>query len=258
MKTTLYYFSATGNSLYAAKKLASLLPECELINIVTCMETEDFACNSDNIGIVCPIHAFGLPIIVTEFLSKLQVNSKPYIFAMLTTGGGKATLGFAMLNRIFKTKGLSLDHSLELKYINNYHLAGGVYSPQDAKPLIISRDKDIISFTKAVTTHRPTIETFKLNPFMYLLHLSWKNLYINKSKKFKVDNKCIQCDVCSKVCPTHNISTDLGSPTCGTNCVDCCGCINNCPMHAIDVNKKSTPAPLYRNPFIDLKELFYR
>lgn len=258
MKTTIFYFSGTGNSLYAAKKLSSLLPDCELMNIVTCMHEDKFSCESDNIGIICPIYAFGLPTIVDDFLKKLTFSSNPYIFAMLTTGGGSADLGFSMIHRTLKSKGLELSHSSTLKYVSNYHLTGGVYSPNDAKALIISKDKDIINFSKAVSTRRLTIETFKMRYSIYLFYLLWKNVYKNKDKKFKVNSKCIQCDVCAKVCPNNNISLDLGTPVWNGNCLDCTSCINNCPMHAIDIGKKSIDVPLYRNPFIELKELFYK
>lgn len=258
MKTTIYYFSGTGNSLYAAKKLASLLPDCELMNIVSCIHEDKFNCDSENIGIVCPIYAFGIPTIVEDFLKKLSFSNNPYIFAMLTTSGGKADLGFAMIHHVLKSKGSELKQSLELRYVSNYHLTGNVYSPNDAKSLVISKDKDITNFSKVVLTQRLTIEPFKRNPITYLFYLAWKNLYRNKDKKFKSSNKCIQCNVCTKVCPNNNITTDLGMPTWHGNCLDCSSCINNCPMHAIDIGKKSASAHLYRNPFIELKELFNR
>ena len=94
MKITIYYFSSTGNSLYAAKKLQEGLENCEIISMVKALKEDKLSCNSDAIGFIYPLHCFGLPPVVGEFISKAELNKNAYLFALQTTGGGSSKNAF--------------------------------------------------------------------------------------------------------------------------------------------------------------------
>ena len=60
MKTTIFYFSATGNSLSVARDIAGHLGNTELVSI-PCYLQNPQKVDSPRIGLVFPVHIFGLP-----------------------------------------------------------------------------------------------------------------------------------------------------------------------------------------------------
>jgi hypothetical protein len=75
MKTTLYYFTATGNSLNVARKLADLLEESELIPIAKVWQQAEILANTENVGFVFPLYFSGVPDIVEQFVKKLELEN---------------------------------------------------------------------------------------------------------------------------------------------------------------------------------------
>ncbi len=74
MKTIIYYFTGTGNSLAAAKKIAALLGDCELVPIASLQDIPGaITTEADRIGIVCPVYDAGIPVIVAEFAGRLNL-----------------------------------------------------------------------------------------------------------------------------------------------------------------------------------------
>ena len=59
----LFYFTATGNSLYVAKRLD---PRC--ISIAQAIHDDPQPYQNAQIGIVCPVHAQQIPELVSTFL----------------------------------------------------------------------------------------------------------------------------------------------------------------------------------------------
>jgi flavodoxin len=70
MKTIIYYYSATGNSLYVARFLQERLPETELRSIPEELAGDRLSVQADTIGFVFPMHYLSLPLQVEEFLEK--------------------------------------------------------------------------------------------------------------------------------------------------------------------------------------------
>ncbi|MGL5478407.1 MAG: EFR1 family ferrodoxin, partial [Clostridium sp.] len=64
----IFYFTSTGNSLYVSKKIKENFEECDLVKISR--ELDEVIVEDEKIGIVYPLHSFGLPIIVEEFIKK--------------------------------------------------------------------------------------------------------------------------------------------------------------------------------------------
>lgn len=112
----IYYFTATGNSLYVAKKIKEGLGDCDLISIPKALKNQDFNVEDNIIGFVYPIHCGSLPIVVEDFISKLNIKEKAYIFAVGVTGGGKAKISFSHINELLGDKG-KLSNYLCVKYI---------------------------------------------------------------------------------------------------------------------------------------------
>ena len=108
-KNLIFYFSTSGNSLYTAKEIAKHLKDAEIISIVDAFYKKEFKYEAETIGFVYPIYASGLPPMVSEFISKLQLNKDSYIFAAECTGGGKG-ITFSMINKLLYPKNLSLSN----------------------------------------------------------------------------------------------------------------------------------------------------
>lgn len=76
------YFSATGNSEYVAKRIATETGDIA-VSITDCYKKQIFSFDEKykTLGIVSPTYSWGLPVIVTEFLQKLDLSHKPdYLF----------------------------------------------------------------------------------------------------------------------------------------------------------------------------------
>ena len=58
MKTTIYYYTGTGNSLWVARAVAEGLGETNLVSIPDCRDDELIG-NSDTIGLIFPVHIWG-------------------------------------------------------------------------------------------------------------------------------------------------------------------------------------------------------
>ena len=85
----IFYFTATGNSLYAARYL-----EEELISIPQVMDQEKLEFAGERIGVVCPVYGHEVPPMVKEFLKKASFKTE-YFYMVLTYGnrhGGAAEL----------------------------------------------------------------------------------------------------------------------------------------------------------------------
>ena len=97
MKTTIYYFTGTGNSLAAAKKIAMVLGDCELVPIVSLEKTTGAVVpRTERVGIVCPVYDSGVPVIVRDFAERLDLSGIRYTFAVVTLG----RIGISALHQI--------------------------------------------------------------------------------------------------------------------------------------------------------------
>lgn len=248
----IYYFTATGNSLYVAKKIKDKIEDCELISIPNALKNKDFNVNDDAIGFIYPIHCGSLPIVVEDFISKLNIKDKTYIFAIGVTGGGAAKVSFSHINELLGEK-VKLSNYLCVKYISNYTRAGKNPTKERALKAIELNEDLLDNFIKCIQNKE--IQTVDYKASKRILYNGWKNLFKNKDKGFNVNDKCIGCKMCETICPVDNIQMDNNKPIWLGKCTDCMACINICPKEAVNIGKNTIKKNRYRNPFIDAKEL---
>jgi hypothetical protein len=84
MKTTIYCFSATGNSLKLARDVQSALGDCDVVSIAQALQRQDLPCPGERIGLVFPVFAWGLPRMVVDFVQRLDLRHAKYVFAITT------------------------------------------------------------------------------------------------------------------------------------------------------------------------------
>ena len=75
-----FYFTATGNSLYVAKQL-----EKAPVSIAQAVHDRENVYEAEKIGVVCPVYGHEVPALVREFLER-SVFKTPYFYMILTYG----------------------------------------------------------------------------------------------------------------------------------------------------------------------------
>ena len=84
----IFYFSATGNCKYVAERIAAARGD-KTVSVADCCKSGSFSFEKTGktVGIISPTYAWGLPVIVREFLQKLTLNTKPdYLWFAATYG----------------------------------------------------------------------------------------------------------------------------------------------------------------------------
>lgn len=251
----LYYFTSTGNSLYVAKEISKEC-NCELINIKDIVENKSYENDSDVIGIVYPLHCFGLPIIVEQFLNNLKIKGNPYIFVVQVTGGGSSNNGFIEINNVLECKGLKINNFEEIKYISNYTRAGRNPSNERAIEAIRNEEGKLKAFIDSIKARKNKDVSLNKQMLGNFVHDMWKNKYKKKDKNFVSNSNCIGCNMCKNICPVNNIEVIEKKVKWKGKCIDCMGCINICPNRAINIGNKTVKKDRYINPYIKSNELF--
>jgi ferredoxin len=257
MKTAIYYFSATGNSLAVAKDIAAGLGDVKIIPIIKALKN-NIEQPFDVAGIVYPVYMFGLPLIIRDFLKQIKLKPQAYIFSVATLGGLPG-LAHTQAKEILKRRGLSLSAGFSIFMPGNYTPLYGAI-PQEKQEELFRKEKlrinTIVAAVKeqkrGIIEEKPFIFNFLLNKLLYKggtkqIPLSGKN--------FWATDACIKCGLCAKICPVENIELVLGKPKWLTHCQHCMACLQWCPVEAIQYKKSTLGKKRYRNPSVTSQEI---
>lgn len=251
MKTEIYYFTGTGNSLDIAKKIDSSLDHSELVSIPKQTQKNEFAVNSERVGFVFPLYFGGLPKIVYDFISKSELRKAKYIFAVVTR---KSSPGRAIyeIQKLLKKKKLKLDAGFKINMPGNYVPLYNVPDKETEEKILKKAYLKTEEIIKIVFNNEKKIEN---DPFLIRNLLKPLNRYFfkkDKDKDFYVTENCTSCGLCEKICPVDNIELRDGRPIWLHHCEECLACLHYCPESAIQKNKKSEKHGRYRNPNVKL------
>lgn len=252
----IFYFTGTGNSLYAAKKIGDALGE-HLIDITTAMNEKSFnytLSTDEKIGFVFPVYFYGLPSIVADFISELKIETnqegglKPYVFGVITCGGG---MGGApkMLEEKLKKQGLPLGAAFELKMTSNYIMMYQATTPDVQKKELTAADEKLVEMIAAISKNKKDEGKRKkafITKVAYPLYVHGR-----KTRLFYADEKCNGCGKCVRVCPVDAIKMQNNNPVWSKKqCTHCSACINRCPQEAIQYGKKTLKWRRFENPIL--------
>lgn len=243
----IFYFSGTGNTLFAAQMLAEQTGD-ELISIADALDEKRFEYSlrkGEQLCICFPVHGWFPPKIVRRFISSLVITtpdgSKPYVCSICTCGDD---VGLAMdiLRKDLSQRGLTQHSAWSLKMPESYVALPFMYTDtkereQEKISAATSKMQDII---KAVKEQRQGEWDVYRGPCAWLktqIIGRWFNHYRITDSKFHVHaDKCSHCGICAKKCPVRNITITDGLPTWkgDGSCTACLACYHRCPHHAID------------------------
>jgi ferredoxin len=239
MKTIIYYFTGTGNSLAAAKKIAAALGECELVPIASLKDTSgDIIPPAERVGIVCPVYDAGLPVIVAEFAGRLNLSRVTYRFGIVTLGGTGIS-ALHQLNEILdKNAGRKLDAAFAVKMPGNFPPVSRPPEGEKKDDIIRAADARLAEIAGRIKKGETVLPGFSpLSVVMKMLtYRSFSRAVHGGDKAFFVSDTCTSCGTCANVCPVGNIVMTGGRPAWQHHCECCCACLHFCPLEAIDLH----------------------
>lgn len=250
-KITLFYFSSTGNSLKAAMDIAAKYATSDLVAITE--NTTIRSTNSSVVGFVFPVYMGTLPKIVESFLLQFQFLPSVYYFA-ITTYYGYQGCTLAVANKILKDRGAHLNYSNAIQTVGNCLME---YQVSAKKRISLLKHANQKSATIALDiAHLKERKTAKYHRFSESVHKWLFDLFFKKAyQKFTLEDNCINCGICVKVCPVNNISIAEQKPRWDQKCIACHACVHWCPKNSINLGR-SKGRLQYHNPDIKVASFF--
>ncbi|MFX1329192.1 MAG: EFR1 family ferrodoxin [Promethearchaeota archaeon] len=258
MQTSIFYFSGTGNSLKIAKDLNNKIEDSELIPIAKLWELENAKSKSAKVGFIFPLYYSGLPKIVAEFISKLDLSNSKYIFTVITSAGDINEQPLQQLNKMLKRKSKKLNAGFFITMPSNYIIGYDINSEEDQKIFFERANKQVISISKIINNSKENLtqEIFEKDVRRSEgINKKFREEVNESDKSFYVDDNCSRCGLCERVCPVNNIILIEGLPYWQHKCQQCLACINFCPERSIQFDLKTLKTQRYHHPEITIQEI---
>ena len=235
----IFYYSATGNTRYAAHTASIMLGE-DVYDIIKDSKRLPDVSGEKMLGFLFPIYCWGIPPVMRAFIEKLlsEIPADTYVWAICTCGD-EAGIAMRQFNKLSeKKRGRGADAVFSLIMPNTYVLLPGfdVDSPEIEKTKLKNapeRLKKIISVIQSGSTgifdvHEGSLPSLRTR-LLYPLFVRYGVF----TKYWHVSDKCISCGKCKAICPAENIDLQNGKPVWGNTCYSCCSCFHICPEKAI-------------------------
>lgn len=251
-----YYFTGTGNSLQIANDIATQIENKTkgICNVRKITDYKGEKLEADTVGLIFPVYNWGLPLIVVNFLKKVNISNDTYVYAIANYGGlpGRA---LDQCKSILEKRNINLASGFLIQMPGNYIIAYDAKDQRKQEKIFknerekIKEISDIISQGKQMKIQKSHAMIDRL--FTNYMYKDTKNFHC-KDNDFVVNESCIGCGLCSKRCPVGNIIIKDKKPVWKHKCEFCLACIQSCPKEAIDYKEKTKGRKRYINPNVKL------
>ena len=259
----IFYFSGTGNTKWAASKLAAATRE-DLISIAPYMRADDSSHNlaepfilkeNERLGFVFPVHGWRVPKLVREFISKMKILREPSD----ASAENKAKAGDCLKNRPFAycvctagdSIGLTIENlnevisqspSLQALGITEVSSSYSLIMPEsyiglpfmdvDPKEREIRKKEnaaqELAVVCEEIFDRKEGISRLVKGPipwfFTKVVGGFFENVLIT-DKRFHVEkDRCVKCGICANVCPVGDIKGGHGEYPVWLHHKDCLTC----------------------------------
>ena len=259
----IFYFSGTGNTKWAASKLAAATRE-DLISIAPYMRADDSSHNlaepfilkeNERLGFVFPVHGWRVPKLVREFISKMKIQREPSD----ATVGNKVKADDCLKNRPFAycvctagdSIGLTIENLNEVISQNPSLQALGITEVSSSYSLIMPESyiglpfmdvdpkereirkkenaaQELAVVCEEIFDRKEGISRLVKGPipwfFTKVVGGFFENVLIT-DKRFHVEkDRCVKCGICANVCPVGDIKGGHGEYPVWLHHKDCLTC----------------------------------
>ena len=259
----IFYFSGTGNTKWAASKLAAATRE-DLISIAPYMRADDSSHNlaepfilkeNERLGFVFPVHGWRVPKLVREFISKMKIQrepsdasaknkakaddclkNRPFAYCVCTAGD---SIGLTIENL---NKVISQNPSLQALGITEVSSSYSLIMPEsyiglpfmdvDPKEREIRKKEnaaqELAVVCEEIFDRKEGINRLVKGPipwfFTKVVGGFFENVLIT-DKRFHVEkDRCVKCGICANVCPVGDIKGGHGEYPVWLHHKDCLTC----------------------------------
>ena len=259
----IFYFSGTGNTKWAASKLAAATRE-DLISIAPYMRADDSSHNlaepfilkeNERLGFVFPVHGWRVPKLVREFISKMKIlrepsdasaenkakaddcqKNRPFAYCVCTAGD---SIGLTIENL---NKVISQNPSLQALGITEVSSSYSLIMPEsyiglpfmdvDPKEREIRKKEnaaqELAVVCEEIFDRKEGISRLVKGPipwfFTKVVGGFFEKVLIT-DKRFHVEkDRCVKCGICANVCPVGDIKGGHGEYPVWLHHKDCLTC----------------------------------
>ena len=251
-KIYIYYISGTGNARMSSEWIADEAKKRgvhAVVQKIDRLENIEFP-NPDKdmlIGFAFPTHGFNAAPIMIRFIASFPTGLSKEVFLLNTRASMK-------LSKLFLQgiSGMALILPAFILMLKGYRCIGfrPVDLPSNWIPLhpglkekviksIFERCEKIVrSFTGKILSGKRIYRGLYSLPFDILVSPIALGYYIAGrfflSKTFIATDRCDNCGICIRECPTGSIRLVNNRPYWSLTCESCMRCLNNCPKKAIE------------------------
>lgn len=256
----IYYFTGTGNSMFAAKEMYKRFQDASLIPVLSLLNTKKIKPEAKIVGFVFPIYQTTLPIPVRKLLRRMSFENTAYIFAIATRIGTTHS-AFGEIDRILKKQGRQLDlyYSLNMpsndpKFDYEVPTQDRIKELEETALQELDRLSGIIGRMEANRGKDDNCAT--RIPFVSILSYLVK-LTEGHFLNFYHDEKCSGCGICEKVCTSGKIKMLNGLPVWQTavECYKCSACLNYCPLQSVQLKSFTEKNGRYSHPYAEVEDI---
>lgn len=246
-KRLIFYFTATGNSLFVARELAG--EEGELISIPQEIDNPNPIYDAEEIGFVFPTYVHIPPAMVQDFFNRSTFNAD-YLFAIATYGAHHGGI-MGKWDKLAKERGYNFNYLSTVLMVDT---ALNMFDMEQQKAIDKKIPEQMAVIIADVNSrkdwHQPIPEEQIAIHENYITMTGMDRVKpcLTRSENYvKVTDACIACGICASVCP-HG-SWTIGSVAIPEgDCESCMSCIHNCPQKALTLYPAFEGMPAERNP----------
>jgi flavodoxin/Pyruvate/2-oxoacid:ferredoxin oxidoreductase delta subunit len=243
MRTSIFTFTQTGNTLKVAQSIAigleshGIQPEMARYSNRTECKPDDY----ELIGIGCPVHDNRPAKCMVEYIKKSATGLKAKKVFVFITSESSPAKSLWRLSRVLENVGAEVIGGIQIRGMSTFPTIFGIFPNRpDADDLRIA-ERFGAEIADRITINNPMSSDFvidKKKGGVFYDHLGPFLISIKKlvTPAPKIDEgKCILCGICVSECPEGNLAIENGTIKVDRHCGFCYRCWHICPKEAVEI-----------------------